>query len=165
MAIRRSLRAATILLSVAAPLLVLTACGDDNDTPTSEADQLTVSDQWVKAAPDGMTSAFGTFTNTGDRQVRIVSASSAVAASTELHEVVESGGTSTMREKKDGFAVPAGKSLTLKPGAEHIMLMGLKQPITTGESVQIELRFADGSTQTVTALARDFSGNQEDYQP
>lgn len=165
MAFRRPFRKAATIVAAVAPLLILTACSStDDDTKT---EPVVVTDQWIKAAPETehMTAAFATITNPNDQEVRIVSASSDVAGTTELHEVVKDGASSTMQEKQDGFALPAGGTLELTPGGEHIMLMDLKQPIKSGETVTITLRMADGSTQDVQALARDFAGNQEDYQP
>lgn len=159
MAIRRT-RLAAAFVAATASLLVLAGCSSTEESvPASDA--LAVTDQWVKAAPEGMTAMFGTLTNNSDAEIRVVSGSTDVAEKVELHEVTDG----VMKEKTDGYAIPAHGSLALAPGAEHIMLMGLKQPITAGQNVVVELRLSDGTTQTVTALARDFAGNQEDYGP
>lgn len=163
MAHRRKFSLATVLVAALAPVLLATGCSSDDGTTTPQAQSLGVADQWVKAADNGMTAAFAVLTNDSDTDIRVVSASSPVAGKTELHEIVPDAGAAVMREKKDGYLIPANGSLELKPGADHIMLMDLKQPIKAGDSVEIELRMADGSTQKVDALARDFSGNQEDY--
>ena len=42
-----------------------------------------------------------------------------------------------------GLELPAGKAVELKPGGYHVMLMDLKRPMTTGESVPITLVFED----------------------
>lgn len=171
MTVNRKYRPAAALMAAAAPLLILTACSSNDTTPAAESSAsaqqsaLVVTDQWVKAAPEGMTALFGTLTNNSDAEIRVVSGSSDVAGKVELHEVVSEGGQNVMQEKKDGYAIPAHGSLTLKPGAEHVMLMDLKKPITAGETVTVELRLSDGTTQTVSAVARDFAGNQENYQP
>ena len=163
MANRRKFSLATVLVAALAPVLLATGCSSDDGTTTPQAQSLGVADQWVKAADNGMTAAFAVLTNDSDTDIRVVSASSPVAGKTELHEIVPDAGAAVMREKKDGYLIQANGSLELKPGADHIMLMDLKQPIKAGDSVEIELRMADGSTQKVDALARDFSGNQEDY--
>ena len=167
MARRTFLRSAGLTAFAAAAITssaLLAGCGDDTSAST-QADSVAVSEQWVKAADSGMTAAFGVIANDTDSDIRIVSGDTEASTTTELHEVVESGGTMTMREKKDGFVIPAKGSLTLKPGAEHIMLMGVKKPIRSGDSVTVTLRFEDGSTKRIDALARDFDGNQENYVP
>lgn len=171
MSVNRKYRPAAALIAAAAPLLILTGCSSSDSTPAAESSAsaaqspLVVTDQWVKAASEGMTAMFGTLANHSDAEIRVVSGSSDVAGKVELHEVLAEGGQNVMREKKDGYAIPAHGSLTLKPGAEHVMLMDLKQPITAGQTVEVTLRLSDGSTQTVSAVARDFAGNQENYQP
>ncbi|MGB6124642.1 MAG: copper chaperone PCu(A)C, partial [Gordonia sp. (in: high G+C Gram-positive bacteria)] len=166
MAQRRTLiRSLTMLAAAALTSVTLVACGS-SDSSGTEADSVTITDQWVKAAPSGMTAAFGTLHNSSDSDIRIVSAHTAAATTTEMHEVVDNGsGGTTMRQKDGGFVIPAKGSVTLKPGGEHLMLMGIPAPITTGKSVAFSLRYADGSTTTFDALARDFDGNQENYTP
>ncbi|EGD53299.1 copper chaperone PCu(A)C [Gordonia neofelifaecis] len=165
MAISRTLTR-TLVLAAAALLSVafVAACGSDDEGKSS--DSITVSDQWVKAAQSGMTAAFGTIANSSDSDIRIVSAHTDVARTTEMHEVVDNGsGGTTMRQKDGGFVIPANSSITLSPGTEHFMLMDLTGPITTGQNVSFTIRFEDGSTTTFDALARDFDGNQENYAP
>ncbi|MFT3663385.1 MAG: copper chaperone PCu(A)C [Gordonia sp. (in: high G+C Gram-positive bacteria)] len=162
MAIRRTFSSATALVAVLAPVLIATGCGS-NDSTAEQAASLTVADQWVKAADNGMTAAFGVLKNSSDTEIRVVSASSPTAEKAELHEIVPGAGSAVMREKKDGYAIGAKSSVELKAGADHIMLMGLTQPIKAGDTVSFELRLADGSVKKVDAIARDFSGNQEDY--
>ena len=130
------------------------------------AEMVTMTDQWVKAAPGGMTGVFGTLTNSGGHEVSVVSATSPAAGRTELHEVVGNPGeSSTMRPKEGGFAIPAGGTHVLAPGADHLMLMDLKGPLRAGADVEVTLTFDDGTTLPFTAQVRDFAGAQEKYEP
>ncbi len=125
-----------------------------------------VSDQWVKAVPGGMTGVFGTLKNSGGQEVTVVAGSSPVAGAVELHEVVgQPGGSSMMRPKDGGFPIPADGTHILAPGADHVMLMDLKEPLKPGTDVEVTLTFADGSSLPFTAQVREFSGADEDYQP
>ncbi len=134
-------------------------------TPSGPASSaVTVSDAWVKAAPTGMTGAFGTIANTAPRDVTLVAASTDAAHRAELHETVAgSSGQPAMRAKDGGFTIPAGGSLTLRPGADHIMLMDLAAPLRAGDDVTVTLTFSDHSTLDVTARVKDFSGANESY--
>lgn len=174
MSISLTRRPAAALVAAAAPLLILTACSSSDDTDSSAASDtsqvqsaLVVSDQWVKAVPadEHMSALFGVLTNNSDQEIRVVSGSTAVAGMVEMHETVDQGGETVMKEKAGGFAIPANGSLTLDPGGDHIMLMDLKQGIKAGETVTLDLRTGDGATVSVSAVARDFAGNQENYQP
>ena len=169
---RTSLRWAGTAIAVATTLtLVGTAsgCGSDDDTTTSttfrtDAAAGTVSDTWVKAARSGMTGAFGVLENDGSDDVRLESVSTDAAAMAELHETVDDGsGGTTMRPKEGGFTVDPGRSHELEPGGDHIMLMRLTRALTPGEKIALTLHFADGSTETVTALVKDFNGGEEKY--
>jgi copper(I)-binding protein len=158
----RVLRALTA--ATTAPLLLL-GCSSASDDPTAAA-AVTITDQWAKAAGSGMSAAFGDLHNSGDREVTVVAASSPVSATVELHEVAtDSGGTPFMRPKAGGFVIPARGELSLVPGGEHIMFIGLHGALRTGTDAPVTLTFSDGSTTTFTAQVRDFSGNQEDYRP
>ena len=162
-----------VLLAAAATLLVtpLAACSKAEtadratDRGQNAAAAVTVTDQWVKAMPAGMSGMFGTLHNSGADEVTVVSATSPAAGRVELHEVVTTGGAVAMRPKEGGFAIPAGGTHVLAPGADHIMLMDLTAPLTAGADVEVTLSFDDGSTLPITAQVRDFRGAAETYQP
>ncbi|WP_341853970.1 copper chaperone PCu(A)C [Brachybacterium sp. GPGPB12] len=93
------------------------------------AEGLTLVDPWVKAAEEGMTSAFGTLTNATGRALQLISASTPSAGMVEPHETMGDGsGGMSMQEKEGGFPVPDGGELVLEPGGDHLMLMDLAAP-------------------------------------
>ena len=143
---------------VAVIALTLAACSNGSST-SSDADSLTVTDAWTKAVDSGMTATFGEVTNSSDRKITVVSATSPAAAMVELHEVVGD----VMRPVEGGFVIPAGGTLTLQPGGFHIMFMGVPSPIAAGDDVKVTLTLGDGSTLSFTAVAKDFTGANESY--
>lgn len=161
-----------IALALATAVVALGGCAstDSGDSATSSSSaaasagaELSTSDAWVKAADGDMTAAFVTLKNTTDKDVTIVSATTDMSSMTELHEMVEKDGQMTMQEAKDGFVVPASKTLELKPGGFHIMVMQLKAPVAAGDKHTVTLTLSDGSEVTFDAIAKDFSGAQESY--
>lgn len=158
------------LAATAALLLALTGCAgtataEPSATTAPEADSITIEDAWVKTAEKGMSAAFGTIENTGDTDVVIVGASTAASPMIELHETVEDdSGAMVMRQKEGGFVIPAGDHLHLEPGGNHIMLMGLADPIVAGDEVTFTLEFEDGSTLEFTAPGKDYEGANETYE-
>ena len=160
---------ATALIVLAAGSLSGCQTASKTETATASGDAakvVTVSDQWVKAADTGMTALFGTLKNSGTQDVTVVSATSPAAAAVEMHEVVsQPGGGSVMRPKDGGFTIPAGGTHVLAPGADHLMLMGLKAPLAVGSDVEVTLTFKDGSALPFTAQVRTFPGAGENYQP
>ncbi|MCK2035750.1 copper chaperone PCu(A)C [Microbacterium sp. SSW1-49] len=154
---------------VAVSLLALTGCAGTAAPAESESapagDSVTIEDAWVKSAEEGMSAAFGTLTNTGSDDVTVVSAETAASTMVELHETVENeAGEMVMREIAGGFVIPAGGTLPLEPGASHIMLMDLAEPLQAGAEVTITLTFSDDSTYEFTAPVKDYSGANENYE-
>ncbi|MBL0885706.1 copper chaperone PCu(A)C [Myceligenerans indicum] len=139
------------------------AAPEDGAAPATDAAALTVEDPWAKAVDDGMTAVFGTLTNTSGHDVRLVSAESAAAGSTELHEFVDEGGSPVMQEAGDGLLVPAETSFTLEPGGPHVMLLGVTDPLEPGEEVTVAVTAEDGSELEITAPVRSFDGANESY--
>jgi len=153
---------------VAISLLALTGCAAPaNDAPTESApagDSVTIEDGWVKSADEGMSAAFGTLVNDSDQEVTVVSAESSAATMLELHETVENeAGEMVMREIEGGFVIPAGGSIALEPGADHLMFMDLTAPLKAGDTVSVTLTFSDDSTYEFEAPVKDYSGANENY--
>lgn len=166
MNISKPLPRAMALLAVS--VLALTGCTatttpePQNSKPAGET--VTIEDAWVKAAPDGMSAAFGMLENSGDHDVTVVSVESDAASMVELHETVENdAGEMVMREVEGGFVIPAGGQLALEPGANHIMLMELQNPLLAGDETTFTLTFSDDSTYEFTAPVKDYSGANENY--
>lgn len=175
-------RRATLTTAAALAALLLSGCGTDpapaagtdptDATPslaatqdvTEAGDLVTVTDPWVKAVDEGMTAAFATFTNESDRDVVIVSASTAVSPMVELHEMAMTDGAMVMREKAGGITIPAGGTAELGPGGDHIMLMAVSEPVQPGDVITVTLTFDDGSTLDVEATAKDYTGADEEYE-
>jgi copper(I)-binding protein len=88
---------------------------------------------------------------------KLVSASSPIATSVEVHEMKMDGDMMRMRPV-EALPLPAGKPVELKAGAFHMMLMGLKAPVKAGDVVPIKLVVEDAKgrreTVDVSAIAR-----------
>ncbi|MDY6054884.1 copper chaperone PCu(A)C [Micrococcus sp.] len=130
----------------------------------SEDAPLTMTDPWTKATDGEMTGSFGILENTSDQDVHVVSVTSSLTDRVELHEMVpDEDGQMLMQQTPDGFTVPAGETFELTPGGNHVMLMGLTEPIQPGDEVTYELETEDGAVLEVTSVARPFTGANESY--
>ncbi|WP_371202229.1 copper chaperone PCu(A)C [Microbacterium sp. BWT-B31] len=119
----------------------------------------------MKAADEGMSAAFGELTNSSDQDVTVTSATSEASSMLELHETVENdAGEMIMRPIEGGFVIPAGGTLHLEPGGNHIMLMDLTAPLAAGDEATFTLTFSDDSTYEFTAPVKDYSGANETYE-
>ena len=110
---------------------------------------LTVSRPYARATAPGQPvgGGFMTIANKGADD-RLLSATAKVAKSVELHSMSMEGDVMRMRQV-EGIALPAGQSVELKPGALHMMFMGLKAPLKAGDKVPVTLKFEKAGDLTV----------------
>lgn len=135
------------LLSVLLSTLVVVAA-HAGDAPV-------VSEAWSRATPPGVeVGAAYMVIEGGNKDDRLVGASSTRAAMVHLHDVVEEEGVAKMRSTED-VHVSAGQRVELAPKGKHLMLMGLDAPLVAGQTYALVLQFADSGEQTVTVTVRE----------
>ncbi|PZR08484.1 MAG: hypothetical protein DI532_21980 [Azospirillum brasilense] len=104
---------------------------------------------WARAAVQGGTGGvFLTIRNTGTAPDRLLSASSPLPRAAELHTTVRDGDVMRMQPVQ-AIEIPAGGSVTLRPGGLHLMLVGLSAPMRMGEAVPVTLTFEHAGAITV----------------
>ena len=108
-----------------------------------QASGLQITGVWARATPKGAQVGGGylRITNNGNAPDRLVSGSSPVAGKFELHEMSMSGGVAKMRELTNGLEIKPGETIELKPGGNHVMFVGLKQPLERGKPFTATLQF------------------------
>ena len=106
------------------------------------AAQVAVTDAWVRGTIAGQkaTGAFMQLKSPADAS--LVAVTSPVAKIVEIHEMKMEGSMMTMRAV-DKVALPAGKTVEMKPGGYHVMLVDLVAPLKVGEAVPLQLTFED----------------------
>jgi periplasmic copper chaperone A len=57
-------------------------------------------------------------------------------------------------------ALEPSAKVEFAPGGYHVMLIGLKQDLQTGDEIEITLQFRDSPDIQVKAVVRDASGSQ-----
>ena len=112
-------------------------------SPFAFAQSIEVRDPWVRAAVPGQMATGAFMKITAKEGSRLVSASSPVAGVTEVHEMKMEGNIMKMRALQAGLELPAGKTVELKPGGYHVMLMDLKGPLAKDSTVPLTLVFKD----------------------
>ncbi|GGI70401.1 hypothetical protein GCM10007978_05450 [Shewanella hanedai] len=102
-------------------------------------------DGHVRAMPPSVpnSAAYFTLMNHGP-SINLIGVEVAFANEAQLHTVLEEDGMVKMRQVPS-FEVPEHGTLTLSQSGEHVMLLGLNQPLVTGDSVELILQFDDGS--------------------
>jgi hypothetical protein len=94
---------------------------------------------WARATVQGQTTAGAYMQLTSSERASLVGAESPAAASVEIHETRMEGKVMRMRALSRLELLP-GKTVELKPGGYHIMLLELKRPLKKGEVVPIRLK-------------------------
>ena len=143
-----------------AAALVLVGC--------TQQPEISVEDYWVKSSEmsvaGGMTAVYGTITNNSGRDVVLLGGSTEAAGVVEVHEMTMIDGQMKMQKIDGGLTIPAGKSVVLEPGGNHLMLLELTGAIEPGGQISVTLDFE--GTQDVTlegVVAKPAEGGDEDY--
>ena len=146
-------------LVIVASVALLAACSSAAVPPSGG---ISVTDAWARAssATASAAAAYATITNAGPTADALVSASSPAAATVEVHQTVTMGSPSASSSGMMGMQpvarveIPAGGSLQLKPGAYHVMLIGLAKDLVVGDTIDLTLTFENAGPITVKAQVR-----------
>lgn len=126
---RRTTLAAALALTAA---LGLAGCGGDT------APQLKVDDAYMpQPVTQDMAGAFFTIKNSGAAD-KLTGVTTNLAKDVTIHKTV-----GTKMEQVDSLAIPADGELRLDRGGNHLMLMGLKHKPTKGDTIGVQLHFAN----------------------
>lgn len=119
--------------------------------------QVEVSDAWARATGQGQ-KATGVFMNlTAKKATRLVGVKTDLTSVAEVHEMKMEKDVMKMQAVKS-LDLPAGQTVSLKPGSFHVMLMDLKAPVAEDSHVVLTLLFEDAAgvktQQEVHAVAK-----------
>ena len=181
----------TFTCTAAAGMLLLSACGGSTGTGASgsasasssasssasagasaagggqgasaSSGTLKIEGAWVKASKGGMTGVFGKITNSGDKPVKITSASSTATDTVQLHTTTKGSDGGTKMEQVHEFTIEPGATLELKPGGDHIMLMDMSCSLAAGGATTVTVKTEDGASLEFKPVARDYQGAKEEY--
>jgi len=102
-------------------------------------------------------------TNNGSTVERLLGGSVDFAGKVSVHEMKMNNGVMKMRPIEGGLIIPAGETVVLKPGAEHLMFMKLKEPMAEGEKRSVTLTFESAGTVEVMFPVGDLAGGHADH--
>ena len=121
--------------------LLLAACSKE------QQDTITVQNAWIREVPPNASAMAGylTINNTTIQDWVLTFAKSQHFDAIEFHRTVIKDGVVKMR-RQDELVLLAGKSIQLKPGDFHLMLIGPKIEFKTNDEVVVTLCFKNMST-------------------
>jgi copper(I)-binding protein len=114
------------------------------------ADTVKIDNAWVRATAPGQKVAGAFMDLTADADMTLISAASPAAKVVELHTMSMDNGVMIMRQVKE-IGLPKSKTINLKPGGLHVMLIDLTGQIKPGDKtpVTLSVRGGDGKVQTL----------------
>jgi hypothetical protein len=107
------------------------------------AGTIEVRDAWIRSTPPGPATD------------RLMGGRTSVAASVAPHTMSMAGGVMRMRPIAGGLPIAASATLRLAPNGDHLMLLGLKHPLTAGQHVRMTLNFTRAGPETADFVVRD----------
>jgi copper(I)-binding protein len=109
---------------------------------------------WVRGTVPGQTTAGAYMEITSGQRASLLGAESPAAGSAEIHVMRMEGDVMRMRAVPR-VELPPGKTVELKPGGYHMMLVDLKRPLKKGDLVPIRLKveLSDKTIKTIQVLA------------
>ena len=112
-------------------------------TATTHAQSLTAADGFIRESIPGTTisSAYMTLTNTSEKSVTLVGASSKISARIEIHEHSMSNGMMSMRQV-ESIVIGSKETAVLKPSGLHLMIFDIKEPLKHGDLITLTLHFS-----------------------
>lgn len=104
---------------------------------------ITIHHPWIKQpVPGAVAAAYATIENTGKEDDVLLKVTVDGVAMAQIHDMKMQGDVMKMNEMKDGLAIPAGKTVELKPNSFHIMLTNATTKFKAGQEVKGSLTFA-----------------------
>lgn len=147
-------RPIAFVFSLVAATFLLWGC--QGDTATEEASgppplpdgELAIEDPWVRPAPAGSSSMlYMTIANGRSTPDTLLSVRAPI-----LDSMAVRTGTSTSGAGPTvSLAAPARSRVSLTPDSQHVALLGLRQALVEGESLVLNLEFAQSGLQRIRA--------------
>lgn len=120
-------------------------------TGTERVGDLTISAAW--SPPSSLSRRTGsiylTIENSGTRDDQLIAAHTPAAEETELRSH-RTGEVVSRARRVASVKLPAGKSITLRPGGEHIALIDVKTPQQVGDRMDVLLMFEKAGLVTIS---------------
>lgn len=142
---------------IAMALIAVINVANANDHKVDDESAMMIHHAWARALPPVVPNGAAYFQvhNVGDKSDTLVSVSASIAKRSMLHESYFEDGKVAMRHVHN-LVVKAGQRVAFKPGGYHIMLMGLKQPLTEGSSFELILNFkVAGAIKTIVKVTKE----------
>lgn len=136
-------------------LCALLACSVPSFASEYTIGELLIEHPWSRELPVDLPGGAAYFTvhNQGNQADRLVGVSSPRAQTSALHSRPAEDGMMTMLHTPS-VDIPAHGEVMFKPGANHVMLTGMAQPLRAGEQFPLTLEFEKAGKVEVNVTVR-----------
>jgi periplasmic copper chaperone A len=109
-----------------------------------------IADLWIRSTVEGQMGTGGFMKITAREDLQLVGVTTPISKAAEVHEMRASKTDANVMEMRpiQTLDLQKGKTVELKPGGHHLMLMDLKQPLKNGSTVPLTLHFKDAKGAT-----------------
>lgn len=122
-------------------------------TAGASAAELEVDNPRLRLLPGNVPAAgYFSLENTGEEPLVLVGAESEAFEHVMMHRSMEEDGMASM-EHVPRLVLKPGEEIEFAPGGYHLMLMGRKQPLSSGDQVTVTLEFEGGQQLPVSFRA------------
>lgn len=124
------------------------------------AAKIEIKNAWIRETPpaSSVAAVYMVIENEGGEDDRLIGVSADVSKYAEIHSSSVDKEGMTRMVKVDALDTPSGKSVQLKPGGNHIMLIELKRPLKAGDKAELDLRFKKSGVMKVQAEVKEIAG-------
>jgi copper(I)-binding protein len=105
---------------------------------------------WARATAPGSTVASVYLQIKAPQADELVAVSTPLAERVEIHRSSEAHGTMKMRPVAT-VALPAGKPVKFEANGLHLMLIGLRAPLSVGQTVPLTFEFRSAASRSIDA--------------
>ncbi|RMF59703.1 MAG: copper chaperone PCu(A)C [Calditrichaeota bacterium] len=84
----------------------------------------------------------------------LISAESDICERIELHQSIMKGDQMFMQRVEGGLEIPPQKSVALKPGSYHLMMLGVRKSLKEGDTFPVTLHFQKSGSMIVESKVR-----------
>jgi len=135
-----------VVLVVCASLLSVPAGAQETSSSpdlATASDMLEISDIFARATPPNAPTGavYFSLVNLGEQPDRLIAGTTPMAQDVQFHSMMKQGDVMQMRQLVDGVEIAPGEMQTFSPGALHVMLIGLQQPLVEGDTFSLTLEF------------------------
>jgi hypothetical protein len=120
--------------------------------------KIEINKAWIREVPpvSSLSAVYMIIENSGSEDDRLIEVNTDVADRAELHTTLIDEKDIVSMQKSKFIDIPSGKSVELKPGGSHIMLIGLKNQIKAGDNIELNLKFEKSGVIKVQAQVMRF---------